>query len=69
MADWAVTADNSVLSMSTAYALPPLDSLLKRSAKRTRDIFASCPNDGMKEDEKRCVTSSGMPSTFAEEIF
>ncbi|KAJ8594192.1 WD40 repeat-like protein [Rhizopogon salebrosus TDB-379] len=33
-------------------ALPPLDPLLKRSAKRTRDIFASCPNDGMKEDEK-----------------
>lgn len=55
--------------MSTAHALPPLDPLLKRSAKRTRDIFASCPNDGMKEDEKRCVTSSGTPSTFAEEIF
>ncbi|KAG1824814.1 WD40 repeat-like protein [Suillus subaureus] len=38
--------------MTTTYTLPPLDPLLKRSAKRTRDIFASCPDDGMKEDEK-----------------
>jgi hypothetical protein len=55
--------------MSTTSALPPLDPLLRRSAKRTRDIFASCPNDGITEDEKRCVTSSGTPSTFTEEIF
>jgi pleiotropic regulator 1 len=54
--------------MSTAYTLPPLDPLLRSCAKRTRDIFASCPDDGIKEDEKRCVTSSGMPSTFTEEI-
>ncbi|KAG1816996.1 hypothetical protein EV424DRAFT_1348051 [Suillus variegatus] len=40
-----------LLSMSTTHGLPPLDPLL-RSAKRTRDIFASCPNDRMKEDEK-----------------
>lgn len=35
-----------------ASVLPPLDPLLKRSAKRTRDIFASCPDDGMKDEEK-----------------
>ncbi|KAF9244474.1 WD40-repeat-containing domain protein [Melanogaster broomeanus] len=34
-----------------ASILPPLDPLLKRSAQRTRDIFASCPDDGMKEDD------------------
>ncbi|KAG5651550.1 pre-mRNA-splicing factor prp46 [Sphagnurus paluster] len=33
-------------------ALPPLESLFKTSAKRTRAIFASAPDDGFKEDEK-----------------
>ncbi|KAH7925797.1 WD40 repeat-like protein [Leucogyrophana mollusca] len=38
--------------MATASALPPLGPLLERSVKRTRDIFASCPDDGLKEEEK-----------------
>ncbi|KII84842.1 hypothetical protein PLICRDRAFT_701575 [Plicaturopsis crispa FD-325 SS-3] len=38
--------------MATTSALPPLDPLLRRSAKRTRDIFASCPDEGEREDEK-----------------
>jgi pleiotropic regulator 1 len=50
-------------------ALPPLDPLLKRSAKRTRDIFASCPNDGLKEDEKRYISSSGPLAVLANETF
>jgi len=37
--------------MSTA-TLPPLDPLFRRSAKRTRDIFASCPEDGIRDEEK-----------------
>ncbi|KAJ7186982.1 WD40-repeat-containing domain protein [Mycena filopes] len=37
--------------MTTA-ALPPLDPLFRRSAKRTRDIFASCPDEGLRDDEK-----------------
>jgi pleiotropic regulator 1 len=43
--------------MTSAAALPPLEPLLRRSAKRTRDIFASCPEDGLREDEKRFVSS------------
>ena len=43
--------------MASAAALPPLDPLLRRSAKRTRDIFASCPDDGFKDDEKRFGSS------------
>ncbi|KAF7986820.1 hypothetical protein HWV62_12644 [Athelia sp. TMB] len=38
--------------MTTTEALPPLEPLLRRSAKRTRDIFASFPDDGLKDDEK-----------------
>jgi pleiotropic regulator 1 len=38
--------------MTSTAALPALDPLLRRSAKRTRDIFASCPEDGLKDDEK-----------------
>ncbi|EIW74164.1 WD40 repeat-like protein [Coniophora puteana RWD-64-598 SS2] len=38
--------------MSSLSALPPLDPLLKKSAKRTRDIFASCPDEGLNDDEK-----------------
>jgi pleiotropic regulator 1 len=55
--------------MSTEYALPPLDPLLRRSAKRTRDIFASCPNDELKEDEKRYMSTSETPNTLANESF
>lgn len=40
--------------MTTA-ALPPLDTLFKRNAKRTRDIFASCPDDSMMDEERRCA--------------
>lgn len=37
-----------------ASILAPLDPLLRQSAKRTRDIFASCPDDSLKDgDEKR----------------
>ncbi|PSR77743.1 hypothetical protein PHLCEN_2v7727 [Hermanssonia centrifuga] len=35
-----------------ASSLPPLNSLLKASGKRTWDVFASCPDDSLKEDEK-----------------
>ncbi|KIM87888.1 hypothetical protein PILCRDRAFT_814585 [Piloderma croceum F 1598] len=38
--------------MTSVAALPPLDPLLRRSAKRTRNIFASCPDDGLKDEEK-----------------
>lgn len=53
--------------MTTA-ALPPLEPLLRRSAKRTRDIFASSPDDGLKEDEKRRVHSPVAESVRAEPI-
>ncbi|KAJ7048589.1 WD40-repeat-containing domain protein [Mycena amicta] len=32
--------------------LPPLDPLFRASAKRTRAIFESCPDDGFGDDEK-----------------
>jgi len=34
-------------------SLPPLNPLLKASGKRTREIFASCPDDIIKDDERR----------------
>ena len=37
-------------------SLPPLNPLLKASGKRTREIFASCPDDNIKDDERRFVT-------------
>ncbi|KAF4565425.1 pre-mRNA-splicing factor prp46 [Pleurotus pulmonarius] len=37
--------------MSTA-ALPPLDPVFRRAAKRTRDIFAFCPDEGLGDEEK-----------------
>jgi len=37
--------------MSTS-ALPPLQPLFNSSGKRTRDIFSSCPDDNMRDDEK-----------------
>ncbi|KAF9652534.1 WD40 repeat-like protein [Thelephora ganbajun] len=33
-------------------SLPPLNPLLKASGKRTREIFASCPDDNIKDDER-----------------
>lgn len=45
-------------SKMTTAALPPLDPLFRRNAKRTRDIFASCPDDSLIDEEKRWVTSS-----------
>ena len=41
--------------MATSSSLPPLDPLLRRSAKRTRDIFSTCPDEGLKDEEKRCA--------------
>jgi hypothetical protein len=41
-------------AMSTS-ALPALDALLRQSAKRTYDIFAACPDEGARDDEKRLV--------------
>lgn len=38
--------------------LPPLNPLLKTSGKRTWDVFASYPDDSMKDDEKRCVSAA-----------
>ncbi|KAJ8496770.1 hypothetical protein ONZ45_g12323 [Pleurotus djamor] len=40
--------------MSTA-ALPPLDPLFRRASKRTRDVFSSCPDAGLADEEKRQV--------------
>jgi pleiotropic regulator 1 len=40
--------------MSTV--LPPLDPLFRRNAKRTRDVFSSCPDVGLKDEEKRLST-------------
>ncbi|KAL0948315.1 hypothetical protein HGRIS_010905 [Hohenbuehelia grisea] len=37
--------------META-GLPPLEPLFRHSAKRTRDIFASCPDVGLGDEEK-----------------
>ncbi|EPS96951.1 hypothetical protein FOMPIDRAFT_1166890 [Fomitopsis schrenkii] len=37
--------------MSTS-ALPPLNPLLKACGKRTRDVFASCPDDSIQEEPK-----------------
>ncbi|KAF7361475.1 Pre-mRNA-splicing factor PRP46 [Mycena sanguinolenta] len=37
--------------MATA-ALPPIDPLLRQSVKRTRAIFESCPDEGLRDDEK-----------------
>ncbi|KAF8217850.1 WD40 repeat-like protein [Mycena galopus ATCC 62051] len=33
-------------------ALPDLAPLFRQSAKRTRDIFESCPDDGLRDDDK-----------------
>jgi hypothetical protein len=41
-----------VLVMATA-ALAPLDPLFRMNAKRTREIFASAPEDGMNDEERR----------------
>jgi pleiotropic regulator 1 len=38
--------------MATA-ALAPLDPLFRINAKRTREIFASAPEDGMNDEERR----------------
>lgn len=38
--------------------LPPLDPLLRTSLKRTRDVFAAAPNDGLQDDQKRLVPMS-----------
>ncbi|KAF7795935.1 hypothetical protein EIP86_007102 [Pleurotus ostreatoroseus] len=35
-----------------ASSLPPLNPLLKASGKRTWDVFAACPDDNLKVDEK-----------------
>ena len=40
-----------------ASTLPPLNPLLKASGKRTWDVFASCADDVLQDDEKRCVLS------------
>lgn len=33
-------------------SLPPLNPLLKASGKRTKEIFASCPDDNIRDDEQ-----------------
>jgi hypothetical protein len=40
---------------STTSGLPPLDPLFKSNAKRTYSAFASYPDAGLREEEKRCV--------------
>ncbi len=39
----------------TTSALPPLNPLLQACGKRTFAVFASCPDDNVKEEEKRYV--------------
>ena len=42
---------------ATAAALPSLEPLFTRHGKRTRDVFASCPDDGIDSGmEKMCAT-------------
>lgn len=41
-----------------AAVLPALDPLFQRNAKRTREIFASVPEDGMKDEERRQVNAN-----------
>ncbi|GAW00637.1 WD40 repeat-like protein [Lentinula edodes] len=36
----------------TTYALPPLEPQLRRNAKRTRAVFASCPDDSITDEER-----------------
>ncbi|KAI0086726.1 WD40 repeat-like protein [Irpex rosettiformis] len=43
---------------SRAATLPPLNSLLKASGKRTWDVFASCVDDVLQDDEKRQAYTS-----------
>src|ERR1700722_1129663 len=45
---------NNINIMATS-VLPPLEPLLQSTAKRTRDIFSSCPDQGLKDDERRYV--------------
>ena len=40
-------------NMDSDSAMLALDPLLRQSAKHTRDIFASCPDESLKQDEKR----------------
>lgn len=41
-------------TMTTA-VLPSLEPLFRQNAKRTRQIFESCPDEGLKDEEKRSV--------------
>lgn len=47
------SCDHTQFYNMTTAALPALDPLFRRSAKRTRDVFASAPEDGLKDEEKR----------------
>jgi len=40
--------------MSTA--LPSLDPLYRLNAKRTRDVFEAYPDEGLRDEEHRCVS-------------
>ena len=43
--------------MAELAALPPLEILHRRSAKRTRDIFAADSGDILQDDETRFISS------------
>jgi hypothetical protein len=43
------------ITMASTSGLPPLDPLFKSNAKRTYSVFASYPDAGLREEEKRCV--------------
>ena len=39
--------------MATAVGLPPLEPLVNANAKRTYAVFASCPDQGIKDEEEK----------------
>ena len=47
--------------MASTSGLPPLDPLFKSNAKRTYSVFASYPDAGLREEEKRCAHGIGLP--------
>lgn len=51
----ALYYNGASVTMASTTSLPPLDPLYKANAKRTYSVFASCPEQGMKEEEKRYV--------------
>jgi hypothetical protein len=51
--------------MDSTSTLPPLDPLFKSNAKRTYSVFASYPDAGLREEEKRCALQVPLASGFS----